>query len=451
MSEGLGWFNIVRLGLVQTSLGAIIVLTTSTLNRVMVVELALPAMIPGALVSYHYALQFLRPRWGYGSDLGGRRTPWIMGGMAVLALGGVLAAIATAWMATHPTAGLLLAILAFTLIGAGVGAAGTSLLAFMATRVAPSRRAASATIVWLMMIAGFVVTTITAGHFLDPFSTQRLVAVTAAVSALAVIISALALTGMERHQKVASSATEPEEVKKPPFSEALREVWSEPQARRFTIFVFISMLAYSMQDLILEPYAGIVFSMTPGETTKLSGVQHGGVFTGMVLVALAGSAGLGIGSLRSWTIGGCLSSAAALGALAYSGAGSTDWPLRANVFALGMANGAFAVAAIGSMMQLAGAGARSREGVRMGLWGAAQAIAFGSGGFIGAMGVDVLRQFTSETASAYASVFLAEALLFVVAAMLASRAIAPDAAKKAAGTVSAGPAEPASSLAGRVA
>ena len=68
----LGWLGIVRLGLVQTALGAIVVLTTSTLNRVMVVELALPATLPGALVAMHYAVQVLRPRLGYGSDVSGR-------------------------------------------------------------------------------------------------------------------------------------------------------------------------------------------------------------------------------------------------------------------------------------------------------------------------------------------------------------------------------------------
>ena len=98
----LGWFGIVRLGLVQTALGAIVVLTTSTLNRVMVVELALPATLPGALVALHYAVQMLRPRWATAPIVGGRRTPWIVGGMAVLATGGLLAAVATAWMATQP-------------------------------------------------------------------------------------------------------------------------------------------------------------------------------------------------------------------------------------------------------------------------------------------------------------------------------------------------------------
>ena len=91
-----GWGSIARLGLVQMALGAIVVLTTSTLNRVMVVELALPALLPGLLVALHYAVQLARPRMGFGSDVGGRRTPWIVGGMAVLASGGVLAALATA-------------------------------------------------------------------------------------------------------------------------------------------------------------------------------------------------------------------------------------------------------------------------------------------------------------------------------------------------------------------
>jgi hypothetical protein len=91
-APGLSWFEIFRLGLVQTALGAIVVLTTSTINRVMVVEMAMPAMLPGALVGLHYALQILRPRWGHHSDVKGHRSPWILLGMAVLASGGWLQA-----------------------------------------------------------------------------------------------------------------------------------------------------------------------------------------------------------------------------------------------------------------------------------------------------------------------------------------------------------------------
>ena len=80
----LGWVGIFRLALVQMALGSIVVLTTSTLNRVMALELMLPALVPGLLVGVHHAVQMTRPRMGFGSDVGGRRTPWIAGGMAVL-------------------------------------------------------------------------------------------------------------------------------------------------------------------------------------------------------------------------------------------------------------------------------------------------------------------------------------------------------------------------------
>ncbi|WP_428382858.1 BCD family MFS transporter [Nevskia ramosa] len=415
----LGWFGIIRLGFVQAALGAIVVIATSTMNRVMVVELALPAMLPGALVALHYAVQILRPRLGFGSDIGGRRTPWIVGGMAVLGLGGVLAAAGIAWMTSNVAAGIALAVLAFVLIGVGVGSAGTSLLVLLAKRVDPGKRAAAATIVWMMMIVGFVLTTVIVGALLDPYSAKRLLMITAAVAVAALAITLLATAGLEGQGRSTGEA----ETEKPPFMKALREVWAESRARRFTIFVFVSMLAYSAQDLILEPFAGSVFGFTPGASTKLAGVQHGGVLAGMILVALAGTGWRGrrFGSLQTWTVGGCVASCAALLALTVGGLTGIGWPLKENVFLLGAANGAFAVAAIGSMMIYASEGRAGREGVRMGLWGAAQAIAFGLGGFAGAAASDVARAVIGADGPAYALVFGLESLLFLVAARLAAR------------------------------
>jgi len=420
----LSWLGIVRLGLVQTSLGAVVVLMTSTINRVMVVELALPAFVPGLLVASHYAIQLLRPAWGYRADVGGRRTPWIILGMAVLALGGTGAALGTAMAAAHPAAGLAVAALSFLLVGLGVGAAGTSVLAMLATRVAPERRAGAATTVWVMMIFGFALTAPLAGHFLDPFSNMRLVAVTASVSAIAFCVATLAIWGVETN--VAAGAAPKSE--KPPFREALAQVWGEPAARRFTIFIFVSMLAYSAQELLVEPFAGVVFGMTPGTTTKLAGLQHGGVLLGMLGVAFCASfvGGPIFGSLRLWTVGGCIASAVALAAVAASGYVGQGDLLRVCVFALGFSNGAFAVAAIGSMMALAGAGARSREGTRMGLWGAAQAIAFGMGGVLATILVDAARLVVGAPLAAYALVFLLEALLFLVSAGMARRVTGPE-------------------------
>ncbi len=445
-----GWLQAMRLGLVQASLGAIVVLMTSTLNRVMVVELALPALLPGALVALHYLVQVSRPRMGHGSDQGLRRTPWIIGGMAVLAAGATSATLATMWLPDSPVLGMLMAVAGFVMIGLGVGAAGTSLLVLLAMRVADERRAASATIVWLMMIVGFAVTAGTAGKLLDPYTPTRLLAVTITVCALAMAITVVALFRLESDPAdepspytgaagraamsgqvtagvdadAASNIAQHADTKTTvPFRVALAEVWQEGAARQFTIFIFISMLAYSAQDLILEPFAGAVFGFTPGESTSLSGVQHGGVLVGMLLVALVGSkfANGRAGSLRLWCVGGCIASALALAGLAVAGHMGPPWPLKANVFLMGAANGAFSIAAIGQMMRLATRGRAAREGVRMGLWGAAQAIAFGFGGLIGTAASDIAHWLIADSGVAYGSVFALEALLFVASALLASR------------------------------
>jgi MFS transporter, BCD family, chlorophyll transporter len=418
-----GWFSIFRLGLVQTALGAIVVLTTSTLNRVMVVELALPAIVPGALVTLHHAMQMLRPRMGYGSDVGQRRTPWIVGGMAALASGGIGAAFATTLISAHFALGMALAVLSFAAIGAGVSACGTSLLVLMAKRVASERRAAAATLVWMMMIAGFAITATLAGKLLDPFSPERLVAVAGGVSLAAFVVAALAIWGVEGKALAAASlATAPAEAR-PAFKDAVKQVWSEPDARRFTLFVFVSMLAYSAQDLILEPFAGAIYAFTPGASTKLSGVQHGGVFAGMLLVAAMTTLfkGTPLASLKGWVTGGCMASGVAMSGLVYAGIrGGGPWPLKENVFVLGVANGVFSIAAIGAMMTLAGQGRRSREGTRMGLWGAAQAIAFGAGGFLGTVLVDVAKWLVGPTGAAYAFVFGLEVVGFFAAHWLAT-------------------------------
>lgn len=417
----LGWLGIARLGLVQSAIGAIVMLATSLLNRVMVVEFALPAMLPAGLVAWHYVIQLTRPRWGHGSDAGARRTPWIAGGMAALALGAVLACDATLMMTSRPVAGPLLAVVAFSLIGGGVGAAGTSLLALLASEVAPARRPAAAACTWIMMIAGIVVTASVAGRLIDPFSPERLTYVVSGVAFTALVVALLAIWGVERprHAPVHGEAGAP-------FAAVLAEIWADTAARRFTVFVFLSMLAYNAQDLILEPFAGLRFGFTPGQSTSLAGIQHGGVLAGMLLVGILGNAfAHGRALLRGWIVGGCGGSALALVGLVIAADAGPGWPLQANVALLGFANGVFAVAAIGSMMGLAGADGPGREGVRMGVWGAAQAIGFAMGGFLGAAGVDAMRALTGSDVQSFGLVFAVEAALFIAAAVMALRIVAP--------------------------
>lgn len=409
-SRGLSWPSIARLGLVQAAIGAVVVLMTSTLNRVMVVELGLLAALPGGLVGLHFAVQLLRPRMGFGSDRDGRRVRWILGGMALTCLSGLGAAVATAWMATARGPGMALAVVSFFLLGVGVSAGSTPFLAYLAERVEEHRMAGAAALTWILMIVGIIITAGVAGSLLDPYSPARLVQVSAGVVTGAFLLTVLGVVGRGGSQPIHLRETDV----KASFREVLDAMWSDPQSRAFATFIFLSMLAYSAQDIILEPYAGAVFGLTPGESTKVAGLQHGGVLLGMILGAVGAAR---FSTLPRWAAAGCLGSAVALLALVgMPGTGSVAG-MKGAVFGLGFANGIFAVAAIGSMMGLTVKGRAGGAGMRMGFWGASQAIAYGLGGVLGAAGSDVARRALGSVSAGYGAVFAVEAVLFTGAAV----------------------------------
>ena len=263
------------------------------------------------------------------------------------------------------------------------------------------------------------VTAGTVGAVLDPFSMGRLVRVVGTVCALVLPLSTLALSGLETRGSARISTPEPP---RPAFGPALRQAWADASVRRFTLFVFTAMLAYGSQDLVLDPFAGAVLGLTPGETTALSGLQHGGALAGMLTVAVLGA----LWSrrqprfLRACAVAGCLLSALLLAALAGVGALGALGLLRPVVALLGFGNGVFAVAAVGSMMTLAGRDAGGRTGLRMGLWGAAQALAFGLGALVAPGLVEGGTALFGAKGPAYGAVFLLLSYLF----LLASRFVA---------------------------
>jgi MFS transporter, BCD family, chlorophyll transporter len=423
--RGLGWGGIARLALVQVAIGMVVVLMTSTLNRVIILEVGLPAAIPGALVGLHFAVQMvLRPRMGFASDVSGSRTPWILCGMLLLVLSGTGAAATTLVMDTDRMLGLSLAVLCFMMLGFAVSMVGTPFLAMLSEKVDAERRAGAAALTWILMIVGFIVTAATVGTVLEPFSFQRLVAVTGGVGAVAMLLTCLAVWGMEKRPSVVPAAPARGGIEESAagFREAMREIWEETEARRFAIFVFVAMLAYSAQDLILEPFAGIVFDLSPGATTKISGVHHGGVLVGMLTTAALASR---FGTLQRWAAVGCAASAAALALLIGSAFLGTPMAMRGAVMLLGIANGMFAVGAIGCMMGLVHVGRGGRAGLRMGFWGGAQAVAYALGGFAGAAGSDLARLGFGSPEIAYSLVFLTQGILFLFAAGLVMRSTAP--------------------------
>lgn len=411
-----GFGSVLRLGAVQACLGGLIVLITATMNRVMVVELHLPAMVPGALVALHYGVQlWLRPRMGHFADQHGRLTRWIVLGMLMLACGVVAIAALLPALRSAPMLGYPLIIAAFALVGLGVSTSGTLLLTLLSLRVPAERHARAAATVWLCMIAGFILTTVVAGKLLEPFTFATLVRCTAIIGAAAVALTTLALAGLDAPRATAAR----ERAATTPFADALRVVWADPIARRFSCFVALSMLAYSTQDLILEPFAGSVFNLSPADSTRISGVHQAGSLIGMLLTAMLSTR---IGTLAAWARWGCIASGLALLSIAASPVVGSLMMLKASLLSLGIANGAFAIGAIGSMMSLSAAADQAQTGVRMGVFGASQAVAMAAGGMLGAGASDVMRSALGSDRLGYGSVFAMEAALFVGAAVLASAA-----------------------------
>lgn len=420
---GMSWWQLTRLGFVQAAIGAVVVLLTTTINRVIVVELGLPALIPGLLVALHFAVQlYLRPRLGHDSDGHGRRTPWILGGMVVCALGGLAVAASVPIMATNTVLGVVLASLASIVLGAGVSASGTPLLALMSERAKPSQRAGAAAITWILMIVGIIITAATSGALLDPFSFSRLIAIAGGIGGAGLVVAWLATLGVERGPRPVMPAAAVAESSGS-FMAAFRTVWREPAARLFSGFIFLAMFAYSAQDLILEPFAGIAFGMTPGQSTKLSGAHHGGVLAGMIVAALIATR---TGQLRHWAAAGCAASAATYLALVASPGLFSVQVFTAVVVLLGLSNGVFAIGAIGSMMALTGDKTDGRAGLRLGVFGAAQALAYAVGTMTGAAGVDLARAVFDSPVRGYLAVFAVQALFFGASAWLALRSASSE-------------------------
>lgn len=407
----LGWGRIAQLCLVNAAIGAMAALPINLFNRLMTVELALPALLPGLLVALHYAVQVSRPLWGHRSDRGGRRTPFVIGGMAVLVTGVVAAAWAVSLAEVSLVAALAVWIGAYVAIGVGIGAAGTSFLALLAAGAADRRKGAAATLAWLFLILGAVVGTIGTGILIEPYSVDRLMVVVPAVSGTALVLTMLATLGVERRLTAPTPARRPP----PTLREALSDAWADSGARRFTGFVFLSILAFYLSELILEPFAGHVHGLPPEASTKISGGKDGAALLGML--AAGGLSMMRLGGLRFWAITGCVISALGLVLL---GAGL---PLIPATLTLGLGNGLFVVGAIGSMMRMAAADPEA-TGTRMGVFGAAQAIAAGLAGLIATGSLDLARLVLPD-AAAYGTLFAAEAVLFLAAAWVAVHILAP--------------------------
>ncbi|MGC8855247.1 MAG: PucC family protein [Anaerolineae bacterium] len=107
----------IQLGLIHVAVAMTLVPINSTLNRVMIKELALSATLVAVLASLPYLFSPIQIAIGAYSDrhpiLGYRRSPYILAGLLLCVLGVILSPYAAFLLSQDLGTGILLALLAF--------------------------------------------------------------------------------------------------------------------------------------------------------------------------------------------------------------------------------------------------------------------------------------------------------------------------------------------------
>ena len=385
--------RLLRLSLFQVSVGMAAVLLTGTLNRVMIVELGMSASLVAAMVSLPLLFAPLRALIGFRSDthrsvLGWKRVPYIwfgtlmqFGGLALLPF----ALLVMTGQGDGPAVvGHIGAALAFLLVGAGMHTTQTAGLA-LATDLAPeSARPRVVALLYVMLLVGTMIAAIVIGRLLADFSPTRLVQIVQGAAVLTMVLNIVALWKQEPRRRGLSGATTPQ----PPF----RAVWAvfvaRPKVIRLLVAVGLGAAAFSMQDVLLEPYGGQILGLSVGATTSLTALWAAGMLAGFTWAAraLAGGADphrlAGFGGVAGIGAFLCVIFAGPLHAPALLAIGATFIGGGGGLFSVGTLTAAMAVA---DSEELDG-----RTGLALGAWGAVQATAAGLAIAIGAFARDAV-------------------------------------------------------------
>jgi MFS transporter, BCD family, chlorophyll transporter len=370
--------RLARLALFQVSVGMATALLVGTLNRVMIVELGVSAALVALMVALPLLVAPLRALVGFKSDthrsvLGWRRVPYIwlgtmlqFGGLAIMPFSLILLTSdsqAPAWLG-HAGAAL-----AFLMVGAGLQTTQTAGLA-LATDLAPvEARPRVVALMYVMLLVGMVISGLLLGSLLQPFSPTRLVQVVQGAAMVTMALNVIALWKQEPRQPKQTAPHLP----RPSFREAWAGFAGRGQARRFLLAVGLGTAAFSMQDIILEPYGGEILHLPVAATTLLTAVMALGALAAFALAARLLTRGADPMRVAA---AGALAGAAAFAAVIFAQPLESAALFRIGVAGIGFGSGLFAV---GTLTAAMGLDAQGLHGLALGAWGAVQATCAGLG------------------------------------------------------------------------
>jgi BCD family chlorophyll transporter-like MFS transporter len=414
-SDDLPLSRLLRLSLFQISVGMAMVMLVGTLNRVMIVELKVPATLVSLMVALPLLIAPLRALIGFRSDnhrsqLGWRRVPYIwMGSLlqfggfsimpfALLVLSGAgQSSQAPAWVGLVGAAG------AFVLVGMGMHTVQTAGLA-LATDLAPVESQPKVVgLMYVMQLVGMMGSALMLGHLLQDYSHGLLIRVVQAVAVMTLVLNVVALWKQEPRSRLRKPGTPLEQN----FQQAWQSFCQGPHTLRRLVAVGLGTMAFTMEDVLLEPYGGELLNLSVSTTTMLTATLALGGLMGFAWASRVLSQGEDAYRMASW---GAWVGVPAFAALIAAAPLASPFVFALGIFGVGMGGGIFAHGTLTATMQMA---PPDQIGLAMGAWGAVQATAAGLGMALGGLMRDGVA-LISTSFMGYSSVYLLEIVLLAL-------------------------------------
>ena len=395
----MNWRRILQLSLVHVGVSITVVPVTSTLNRVMIADLHMSALLVSLLVALPYFLSPLQVTLGAWADrnpIGNRyRTPWILAGGLVAATGSYFTAHSAYWIDANFWPGLVAAVVIFALWGMGVNAASVSYLSLVTDLADENGRSRAISVMWTAMILSTIFVSLGISRLVDPFTREALFGAFGAVWFVSVVFILLGCYGLE---PPASQRTTPVHHSADSPAQAFRLLALNPVARRFFIYLVLVLVSIHAQDVLLEPFGAEALGMPVAATSRLTSIWGLGV-----LLTLLGSLPVvrRIGKKRSANIGAIVA-AVAFGLISVSGwVGQTGLFMGA-VFLLGLGGGLMTVSNLSFMLDMT---LPQAAGLYVGAWGVANFAGQAIGNVISGLLRDFFLWLTGAPLVGYVAVF----------------------------------------------
>lgn len=404
--------RLLRLSLFQVSVGMAIVLLVGTLNRVMIVELKVPTALVSVMVGLPLFFAPLRALIGFKSDqhvsaLGWRRVPYIwmgtmlqFGGFSIMPFallvlsGGGHAAEAPAWVG-HLGAGV-----AFLLVGAGLHTTQTVGLALATDLAAPEARPKVVGLMCVMLLVGMICSAFFFGELLAEYSPARLVQVIQGAALLTLVLNVVALWKQEARSNARSAPAQAD----PSFQESWALFCSGGQALRRLWVLGVGTMAFSMEDVLLEPFGGEILHLSVSATTTLTATLALGGLAGFGWASRVLSRGMDPFRMAAY---GVACGIPAFVAVIASAPLQSPLLFGLGTFLIGLGAGMFGHGTLTATMNLA---PKEQSGLALGAWGAVQATCAGLAMALGGVLRDIVAH-AYDSATGYATVYALEVLL----------------------------------------